>query len=117
MTGFRETVRAICSGLPGAEVGTPFGPEHDVWRVGGKIFAAAGDGAHGVSLKTLDVETAAFLIDAGIGRKAPYFHRSWVNLPPDAPEEELRHRITTSYDIIRRGLSRKAQAALPRNND
>ena len=34
----------------------------------------------GVSVKTDSVETAEMLIEAGVGVKAPYFHRSWVNL-------------------------------------
>jgi hypothetical protein len=32
--------------------------------------------APGVSVKTDSVETAQMLIDAGVGVKAPYFHRS-----------------------------------------
>ena len=53
------------------------------------------------------------LIEAGVARKAPYFHRSWVNLPEDTPTGELHHRIVTSYDIVRAGLTKKVQAALP----
>ena len=53
------------------------------------------------------------LIEAGIGVKAPYFHRSWVLLPEDVAAEELRHRLQVSYDIVRSGLTKKAQAALP----
>ena len=109
----REHLRGLCTGLPGATVSAPFGPEYDVWKVGDKIFAAAGDGAHGVSVKTADIPTAAMLIEAGVGRKAPYFHRSWINLPEQTAQDELQHRIVTSYDIVRAGLTKKAQAALP----
>jgi predicted DNA-binding protein (MmcQ/YjbR family) len=66
-----------------------------------------------VSVKTADIDTAQMLIDAGIGVKAPYFHRSWIHLPLGAEEDELRHRITASYDLIRASLTKKAQAALP----
>ena len=31
-----------------------------------------------VSVKTDSIETAQMLIDAGIGLKAPYLHRSWT---------------------------------------
>ena len=104
----RDLVNAICAGFPGAEVSDPWGGGHDAWKVGGKMFACIGAVLPGVSVKTDGVETAEMLIAAGVGRRAPYFHRSWVNLP----EEELRHRLGASYRIVRSGLTRKAQAGL-----
>ena len=109
----RETVNAICSTFPGAEVSDPWGGGHDAWKVGGKMFACIGAVMPGVSVKTPDVETAQMLIDTGVGVKAPYFHRSWVNLPWGTAEDELRHRLTVAYDTIRASLTKKAQAALP----
>ena len=50
---------------------------------------------------------------AGIGHRAPYFHRSWINLPWGTAEEEACHRLAASYRLIRSTLSRKAQTALP----
>jgi hypothetical protein len=44
--------------------------------------------------------------------RAPYFHRSWVNLPWGTSEDELRHRLTASYRLVRSGLSKKVQAQL-----
>jgi predicted DNA-binding protein (MmcQ/YjbR family) len=109
----RETINAICGALPGAECSDPWGGGHDAWKVGGKMFACIGAVAPGVSVKTDSIETAQMLIDAGVGVKAPYFHRSWLLLPFDAPEDELRHRLESSYRLVRAGLTRKAQAALP----
>ncbi len=109
---FRDDVAAICRGLPGAEVSDPWGGGHDAWKVGGKMFACIGAVMRGVSVKTADVDTAAMLIDAGVGARAPYFHRSWILLPEDAAPDELRHRILRSYDIVRGSLTKKAQAAL-----
>lgn len=111
--GFRKRVNAICEGLPGAEVSDPWGGGHDAWKIGGKMFACIGAVTPGVSVKTPDIETAEMLIEAGVGRKAPYFHRSWLLLPDDTTEDELRHRLLTSYDLVRAGLTKKAQAALP----
>ncbi|MDH3263614.1 MAG: MmcQ/YjbR family DNA-binding protein [Paracoccaceae bacterium] len=108
----RESVNAICRDLPGAEVSDPWGGGHDAWKVGGKMFACIGAVMPGVSVKTDSVETAEMLIDAGVAVKAPYFHRSWVNLPWGTAEDELRHRLFQSYLLIRGGLTRKAQAAL-----
>lgn len=109
----RETINAICSGFPGAEVSDPWGGGHDAWKVGGKMFACIGAVMPGVSIKCSSVEQAEMLIDAGIGVKAPYFHRSWINLPFDSDPDELMYRLGQSYRLVRQGLTRKAQAALP----
>ncbi len=108
----RERVNEICRTLPGAEVSDPWGGGHDAWKVGGKMFACMGAVTSGVSVKTDSIEMAEMLIEAGVGRKAPYFHRSWINLSTELPEDELRHRITESYRIVRSGLSKKVQAGL-----
>ena len=108
----REIVNAICRTFPGAEVSDPWGGGHDAWKVGGKMFACIGAVMPGVSVKTESVETAQMLIDAGVGVKARYFHRSWVNLPWSTSEDELRHRLAASYRLVRSSLTKKAQALL-----
>ena len=97
----RELVNAICRAFPGAEVSDPWGGGHDAWKVGGKMFACIGAVMPGVSVKTDSIETAQMLIDVGVGVKAPYFHRSWVNLPWGTSEEELRHRLAASDRLVR----------------
>jgi predicted DNA-binding protein (MmcQ/YjbR family) len=108
----RKLVNGICKTFPGAECSDPWGGGHDAWKVGGKMFACIGAVMPGVSVKTDSIETAEMLIDAGIGVKAPYFHRSWVNLPWETPEDELRYRLAASYRLVRAGLTKKAQAGL-----
>ena len=108
----RETVNRIAGSLPGAEWSDPWGGGHDCWKVGGRIFALAGAMNGMVSVKTDGIETAEALIDAGLAERAPYLHRSWVALPLDAPEDEIRHRIEASYRLIRAGLPKKVQAGL-----
>lgn len=108
----REWVNKICAAFPGAEVSDPWGGGHDAWKVGGKMFASMGAVTPGVSVKTDSIETAEMLIDTGVGEKAPYFHRSWVLLPFDTPDEELRYRLAQSYRLVRSRLTKKAQAAL-----
>lgn len=103
----------ICATFPGAEQSDPWGGGHDAWKVGSKMFACIGSLGDGVSVKTPSVETAAMLIEVGVGVKAPYFHRSWIRLPWETPEDELRHRLEQSYDIVRAGLTKKSQATLP----
>ncbi len=111
-SGGRDLINAICARFPGAEQSDPWGDGHDAWKVGGKMFACMGAASGGVSVKTDSIETAELLISIGVGRRAPYFHRSWINIPLDAAEDELRHRIADSYRIIRSGLSRKMQTSL-----
>ena len=112
MPPLRSRLDTICSGLPGAGKSDPWGGGHDAWKVGGKMFACIGAVDPGVSVKTPDTETAAMLIEAGVGTRAPYFHRSWIRLPEDVPEDELRHRVVVSYDIVRGSLTKKLQATL-----
>lgn len=109
----RDQVNALCRALPGAAWSDPFGPGHDVWKVGDKIFACIGATTPGVSVKCTDIETAQMLIEAGVGVKAPYFHRSWINIPFVTDKTELCHRVERSYDLIRASLTKKAQSALP----
>jgi predicted DNA-binding protein (MmcQ/YjbR family) len=107
-----EAINAICKAFPEAEWSDPWGGGHDAWKVGGKMFACIGAVSPGVSVKTDSIETAEMLIEMGVGVKAPYFHRSWINLPFDAAEEDLRHRLAVSYRLIRASLSKKLQATL-----
>lgn len=108
----RDEINAICATLPGAENSDPWGGGHDAWKVGGKMFACIGAVLPGVSVKTESVEMAQMLIDAGVGVKAPYFHRSWLLLPPETDPEETEHRLRVSYDLIRSKLPKKVQAGL-----
>ncbi len=108
----RDFVNSVCKTLPGAELSDPWGGGHDAWKVGGKMFACVGSVGDGVSVKTPDIETAQMLIDAGVGTKAPYFHRSWIRLPWGTDPEEMSHRLTASYDIVRASLTKKVQATL-----
>lgn len=108
----RERINRICKAMPGAKVSDPWGGGHDAWKVGGKMFAVIGAVNEVLSVKTDGVETAEMLIEAGLAAPAKYMHRSWVSLPLDAPEDELRHRIKESYRVIRGSLPKKMQAAL-----
>jgi len=108
----RDLINKICAEFPGAEVSDPWEDGHDAWKVGGKMFACIGAATAGVSLKTESTETAEMLIDAGIGTKAPYFHRSWILLPLDTPDDEMRYRLAQSYKLIRSNLTKKLQVTL-----
>ena len=108
----RQTVNAICRTFPGAEVSDPWGGGHGAWKVSGEMFASICAVMEGVSVKTDGIETAQMLIEAGVGVKAPYFHRSWINISWDMEEEELLARLAASYRLIRASLAKKTQASL-----
>lgn len=109
----RAFVNAFCASFPGAEVSQPFGPDHDCWKVGGKMFAIIGQAGDGVSLKTDHVDTARLLIETGRAIRAPYLHASWARIPFGRVDDaELQDRITRSYGLIRSSLPKKVQAAL-----
>lgn len=117
----RKGIDTICAALPGARPSDPAAGELDAWKVGGKMFACFGhpdtgpDDPIGVSVKTPSVDDARMLIDLGRAVRAAYFHASWVQLPPelDIPADEMADRIANSYRVVRAGLTKKAQAALP----
>ncbi|MFM7445081.1 MAG: MmcQ/YjbR family DNA-binding protein [Tabrizicola sp.] len=101
----------LCARHPGAERTQPFGPETEVWKVAGKIFAVTSE--RGTAVKTDSTDTAAMVIDMGRAERAPYFHASWILVPHGrVPDAELAERIATSYALIRASLPRKVQAAL-----
>jgi predicted DNA-binding protein (MmcQ/YjbR family) len=110
----REDVNAHCAGLPGAEVSDPWGGGHDVWKVGGKMFASMGTMNQGVSIKCSDESEAAMLIDLGRAERAPYLTRGgWVLVRWGAMDgDELRARLTRSYLTVRRRLTKRVQAGL-----
>lgn len=110
----RELVNQHCAGLPGAARGDPFDAGYDWWTVGGKMFATVGALGEAVSFKCESADQAAMLIDLGVAQPAKYLKRGgWVSARWDAmPEDELRERLTRSYLVVRRKLTKRAQAAL-----
>ncbi|MEM6888778.1 MAG: MmcQ/YjbR family DNA-binding protein [Pseudomonadota bacterium] len=113
----REAFDALCAAHRGAVLSGP--GELDAWKVGGKMFACFGHteqraaNVETVSVKCPDVETATMLIDAGAAHRAPYFHRSWVQLAlGDLDPDEAAHRIAVSHETVCAGLTRKIREAL-----
>ncbi len=124
----RDCAGRACAALPGAVLEQPFGPQTDAWKVGGKIFALVAD--RGVSLKAGDRETAAFMIEIGVARPAPYLKRgdwmqvAWAGIAGPAggaddpgegqlAEDDLADRLGISYRAVRAKLTRAVQAGLP----
>ncbi len=109
----RQGVGTVCLALPGATLDHAFGEDHDVYRVGDKMFAMVG-AMGGVSFKVSDIAYAV-LTEEGRARPAPYLARAkWVHLddPADWSDDELADHLATAHTIVACKLTRKARAAL-----
>ena len=109
----RAGIGKTCLALPGATLDHPFGPDHDTYKVGGKMFAMVG-GEGAVSFKASDI-AYEILTGSGQARPAPYMARAkWVSLPdPDAwDDEELAEHLAIAHRIVAAKLTRKARAEL-----
>ncbi|MHC0054975.1 MmcQ/YjbR family DNA-binding protein [Actibacterium sp. D379-3] len=107
-------VKTFCDDLIGACREQPFGPETDVWKVDGMIFALLARGSGRVSVKCPDTQMAEMLISVGRAGKAPYLPRGgWIAIDLDQLDEsEVRERLLDSYQTVRSALPKRVQAEL-----
>jgi predicted DNA-binding protein (MmcQ/YjbR family) len=103
-----------CQGLPGAREDYPFGPETQVFKVGGKLFAIMGDGR--ISLKC-DPALAVVLREQWPRAVVPGYHlnkRHWntVTLDGSVPDAELSAWIDDSYALVVDSLPRAVRERL-----
>ncbi len=110
-----ERVRDICLKLPQATEQIQWGNDL-VFKIGGKMFAAAALEAAGnaLSFKCSPEEFALLTEREGI-IPAPYLARAhWVGLTKFdiMTLKELERRLRESYDLVVSGLPKKVQAAI-----
>jgi predicted DNA-binding protein (MmcQ/YjbR family) len=111
----REGVRTHCAALPAATSDYPFGPEAQIFRVGGRIFALLSEVDERVSLKC-DPVLAEILRQTFTG-VVPGYHlnkRHWntVELDGSVPDGQVIEMIAHSYELVRASLPKKVQAAI-----
>lgn len=109
----RAGIGKICLALPAATLDHAFGPDHDVYRVGDKMFAMIG-GMDGLSFKASDIAYAV-LTETGRAAPAPYLARAkWVHLADlEAWEpDDIADHLATAHSIIAAKLTRKVRAGL-----
>lgn len=110
-----ETVRRWCLARPGVTEDIKWDDDL-VFSVGGRMFCVAMlEPPHRLSFKCDDEAFAELVEREGI-IPAPYLARArWVSLEAlEGPMEcqELETRLGRSYDLVKAGLTKKAQAAL-----
>lgn len=109
----REGVKAVCLGLPAVTLDHPWDPDHDAYKVGGKMFAVIGS-MGGISFKVSDIAFEV-LTESGRARPAPYLARSkWVNLadPSDWPDDELAEHLKIAHGLIAARLTKGVRREL-----
>ena len=115
-----DAIDAFCRSLPATNFVIQWGGAH-VWKVGGKVFAIAGEASEGartprVSFKVSDIAYEMLQQRPGL-RPAPYLASrgmKWIQhfAKPGLNDDGLRDYIRQSHAIVARGLSKKKRAAL-----
>jgi predicted DNA-binding protein (MmcQ/YjbR family) len=113
-----RALRKLCLGFPGAFEDFPFGPEHSVFKVEGKLFAisALKGSPLKVSLKC-EPELAEQLRASFPDAVAPGYHlnkRHWntVTLDGSVPDAMVRDMVEDSYDLVVAAMPRRVRERL-----
>jgi predicted DNA-binding protein (MmcQ/YjbR family) len=103
-------LEALALSLPATEKVVQWGG-HDVYKVGGKVFAIGGE--DNLSFKVTEIGFAG-LTESGVGQQAPYLAKGqWVmvNLA-EARREDVEGWLATSHQLIAAKLTKKARLEL-----
>ncbi len=112
-----DTFREYCLKKPGATEDTPFGDDHLVFKVGGKMFALVGlDDVPPTANLKCDPDRALELRDR-YEQVRPGYHmnkKHWntVEIAAGIPDAEIRKMIDHSYELVVQGLPKAARAKL-----
>ena len=112
-----DAFREYCLTQPGATEDTPFGPEHLVFKVGGKMFALVGlDQVPATANLKCDPDLALELRDRYEEVRPGYHmnkkHWNTVVIAGGLPEAEVRKMIDHSYELVVKSLPKKTREQL-----
>ena len=113
----QEHARRVALEMPFTEHCWPFGPEYDVFKVGGKIFMLMAT-AHGRAHVSLKSDPEKSLLNQQIYRGVePGYHlnkKHWISIKPhkNLTSDFLRDLIRDSYDLVVKKLPLKDQKRL-----
>ncbi|PJF41634.1 MAG: MmcQ-like protein [Phototrophicales bacterium] len=112
----RDSLRAYCLDKKGADAEFPFGPEAEVFKVMGKMFALIPvDAPWRITLKC--DPTLAEMQRQTYDAVKPGYHmnkRHWntVSVDGSIPDDELLEMIDHSYDLVVKSLKKKDRQQL-----
>lgn len=112
-----RALRKLCLGFPGAFEDFPFGPEHSVFKVEGKLFAISALASDPLRVSLKCEPELAEQLRAANPCIAPGYHlnkRHWntVTLDGSLPDEMVRDMIEDSYDLIVAAMPRAVRERL-----
>lgn len=100
-----QVAAARAETLPGAELSYPFGPEWDVWKVGGKVFLLQ-TALRGEPLSTVKVAPAdGQMLCEALPEVSPGYHmnkKHWITVRsgPSIDPELVEDLVTDSYLLV-----------------
>jgi predicted DNA-binding protein (MmcQ/YjbR family) len=110
-------LRAWCLDQNGAVEEFPFGPEHSVFKVAGKMFALTALGRTPLEVSVKCEPEIAVDLREGYAAIRPGYHlnkRHWntITLDGSLPDQLVRDQIEDSYDLVVSALPKRTRAAL-----
>jgi predicted DNA-binding protein (MmcQ/YjbR family) len=102
-----------CRALSGVTLDHPW-DGHDVYKVGGKMFAVYSPGDDTFSFKASDIAFEV-LTETGPGKPAPYLARAkwvWFESPKARDADEVEGWLKTAHGLIAAKLTKKSRAEL-----
>jgi predicted DNA-binding protein (MmcQ/YjbR family) len=102
---------------PSAIATRPFGPDHVVYKIGGKMFAIVADDPQDVHITLKCDPVLSEIVRGRYAAITPGYHtdkRHWITIRQDQalPDAEIGRLIDHAYDIVGAKLTRAAKAAL-----
>jgi predicted DNA-binding protein (MmcQ/YjbR family) len=112
-----EELSEFASRLPGAVEEQPFGPDVDVMKVGGKIFAILAPDAVPEAISLKCEPGLALELRARYDAVTPGYHlnkRLWntVLLDGSIPDDEVFEMVSHSYEQVVAGLAKSIRDSL-----
>jgi len=110
-------LRGWCLARPGAIEDFPFGPEHSVFKVGGKMFAISALERAPLEVSVKCEPDLAVELRNSYAAIRPGYHlnkRHWntITLDGSLPDQLVRDLVEDSYDLIVSALPKRVQRAL-----
>ena len=112
-----RALRQLCLSFPGAYEDFPFGPEHSVFKVGGKMFALSTLERRPLEVSAKCEPDLALQLRDTYSAIRPGYHlnkRHWntITLDGSLSDELVRELITDSYDLVVSALPKRTREEL-----